>query len=86
MAHVVSPRVGPHRTCFVEPHDVVTEVGAACRRHDLHTAHVFADLDADLAHLQGELSGGHDAHGCRNKTRVIKTNCTDDMSATGATQ
>lgn len=46
-------------TGLVQPHDVVSQVGAPGGGHDLHSPQVFADLDADLAHLQGQLTRGH---------------------------
>lgn len=56
-------------TRFVEPHDVVAEVRPPCGRHDLHAAHVFTDLDAYLADLQCQFSGGHDDQSC-NKNHI----------------
>lgn len=45
-------------TSLIKPHNVITEVGSTCGCHDLNPTHVFADLDADLAHLQSQFSGG----------------------------
>lgn len=46
-------------TRFVQSHDVVAEVCSTCGCHYLDSTHVFADLDAYLADLQGQFSGGH---------------------------
>ena len=53
-------------TGLVQAHDVVPQVGAPGGGHDLHPAHVLADLDADLTDLQGELPGGYHHHGYRD--------------------
>lgn len=45
-------------TGLIEPHDVITEVGPPGGCHHLNPTHVFANLDADLAHLQSQFSGG----------------------------
>lgn len=54
-------------TRLIQSHDVIAEVGATCGRHHLDSAHVFADLDADLAHLQSQFSGGNDDHSWKSK-------------------
>lgn len=51
-------------TCLVQAHDVIPQVGASRGGHDLHPAQVLTDLDADLAHLQGQLTRGHQHHSC----------------------
>lgn len=50
-------------TCLIKTHDVVPQVGAACGGHDLDPSQVLAELNADLAHLQGQLSGRHQYYG-----------------------
>lgn len=57
-------------TRFIESHDVITEIGSTCGCHDLHTTHVFADLDTYLAYLQSQFSGGHYAQSWK-KRRLI---------------
>lgn len=54
-------------TCFIKSHDVITKVCATSSCHNLHSAHVFADLDADLTHLQGQFA-------CRNDDQCWKNN------------
>lgn len=49
----------PKPTGFIEPHDIIPKVGAPCGGHDFDPSQVLANLDADLADLQGQLSGGH---------------------------
>lgn len=57
-------------TRLVQAHDVVPQVGASGGRHDFDSAHVFADLDADLTHLQRQLTGRHHDHGCSGTNRA----------------
>lgn len=60
-------------TRLIQSHDVISEVGSTCGRHHLHSTHVFADLDADLAHLQSQFSGGHnDQSWKRTATNSVK--------------
>lgn len=54
---------------FVQSHYVITEVGSTCSCHDLNPAHVFADLDADLTHLESQFSSGHNDHRCKTHKR-----------------
>lgn len=54
-------------TGLVQAHDVISQVGASCGGHDFDSSQVFADLDADLAHLQGELTGRHHDDGYGKK-------------------
>ena len=48
-----------HVHLLLQTHDVLLEVGAASCGHHL-AAHVLAQLDADLARLQSELTSWHD--------------------------
>lgn len=50
-------------TCLVKTHDVIPQIGATCGSHDLDTSQVLAELNADLAHLQGQLSRWHHYYG-----------------------
>lgn len=64
-------------TCLIQSHDVIAEVGSTCGCHHLHSTHVFADLDADLAHLQSQFSGGHDDQSWGGKKRQNSVSWTD---------
>lgn len=55
-------------TSFIQTHDVITQVGATGRGHDLDSSQVFRYLDGDLADLQGQLTRGNQNHGWNNKT------------------
>lgn len=50
-------------TSLIQAHDVISQVGAPGGGHDFHSSQVFADLDADLAHLQSQLTSGHHDNG-----------------------
>lgn len=50
-------------TCLIKTHDVIPQVGAPCGSHDLDPSEVLAELNADLAHLQGQLSCWHHYYG-----------------------
>lgn len=48
-------------TSLIQAHDVISQVGATSGSHDFDSSQVFADLDADLANLKCQLTGGdHD--------------------------
>lgn len=38
-------------TYLIKTHDVIPQVSATCGSHDLDPSEVFAELNADLAHL-----------------------------------
>lgn len=50
-------------TGLIQAHDVISQVGAPSGGHDFDSSQVFTDLDADLAHLQRQLTGGHHDNG-----------------------
>ena len=50
-------------TCLIETHDVIPQVGSPSGNHDLDPSKVLAELNADLAHLQGQLSCGDHYYG-----------------------
>lgn len=49
---------------LVEAHNVVAQVRATRRHHHLQALEVLAELLADLARLQGELTSGHEDERC----------------------
>lgn len=56
-------RFNKRSTCLVKTHDVIPQIGAARGSHDLDTSEVLAELNADLAHLQGQLPCWHHDYG-----------------------
>ena len=54
----------PHSSPVVQPHDVIAQGGSPSGDHDLHLE-MLAQLLADLGVLEGQLTRGHQDHGCR---------------------
>lgn len=54
---------GTTSTYLIKTHDIIPQVGATRGCHDLDPSKVLADLNADLAHLQGQLSCWHHHYG-----------------------
>lgn len=57
-------------TSLIQTHDVISQVGAPGGGHDFDSSQVFAELDADLAHLQCQLTSGHHDNGWRGKMNI----------------
>lgn len=50
-------------TCLIKTHYVIPQVGAPSGNHDFDASKVLAELNADLTHLQGQLSCGNHYYG-----------------------
>lgn len=58
-------------TSLIKTHDVIPQVCPTRCSHDLDSSQVLAELNADLAHLQGQLSCWHHYHGWK-ETHTIR--------------
>lgn len=56
-------------TYLIKTHDVIPQVGAPSGNHDFDPSKVLAELNADLAHLQGQFSCGNHYYGW-NETKM----------------
>lgn len=57
-------------TSLIKTHDVIPQVCPTRCSHDLDSSQVLAELNADLAHLQGQLSCWHHYHGWKETDTI----------------
>lgn len=57
-------------TYLIKTHDVIPQVGATCRSHNLDATKMLAHVDTNLAHLQSQLTSWHQHYGYMKKEAI----------------